>query len=169
MGSALGRVVVTEHTQDDPQPGRGSTPQGSRSCATGRASTPQRSRFRSRILLIWGVAGSSMGQELLLAPPGVERLATAAPKGTDTRGFFGNPPEKDDAGVRVGEDSDERTCGCLAGRSWKRSGRWTEPGRNGNRGDGDGDGDVCPWGVGHMSLQGCRLWLRGVVKFSLKC
>ena len=197
MGSALGRVVI-EHTQGDPQPGRGSTPQGSRSCATGRASTPQRSRFRSRIPLIWGVAGNSMGQELLLAPAGlsgepaslrprsscagsspghtpprgtpipprlgatprtsrqpawprwvrhraVESLATAAPKGTDTRGFFGNPPEKDDAGVRVGEDSEEGLCGCWPGRRWGDRVDGQNPG--GDRGGGRMSrwvGDTCP-------------------------
>lgn len=62
---------ITEHTQDDPEPGRASTPLRSRSYATGRASTPQRSRIRSRIPVTWAFSGSSMGPEVLIVPAGV--------------------------------------------------------------------------------------------------
>ena len=56
------------------------------------------------------------------------------------------------------------------GEELEGSGGWTRrPGLQGK-------GDVCPkevgtyvlGAVGRMSPQGCRLWLRGVAKFSLK-
>ncbi len=98
----------------------------------------------------------------------VERPATAAAKSTDTRGFFGNPPEKTEAVMRVGEHSEKgvRVDGRSGvtetiGRTDKNLG-----GGNGNGGRGGGRmslgvGDVCP-------RRGCGLWLRGVAKFSLK-
>ncbi len=92
-----------------------------------------------------------------------ERLDTAAPKSTDTRGFFGNPPKKAEAGARIGEDSEKGVFGWRAGRSWRDRVDGQDP--RGGTGTGTyvpGMGDTCP-------RRGRRLWLRGVAKFSLKC
>ena len=80
-GIVAGLVVATEHTQGDPQPGRGSTPQGvalnrnrsrfhpPRGRASGRGSTPD----RSRILLTWAFAASPTEQTPWAATSGIRR------------------------------------------------------------------------------------------------
>ena len=70
-------------------------------------------------------------------------------RSSSSRGFFGNPPEKADAAVRVEEDSEKEVSGGLVGPGGIGRTDSTPGGtRTGNGEREDGDGDVCPDGWG---------------------
>ena len=78
----------------------------------------------------------------------VERLATAAPKSTDTRGFFGYPREG--RGTSASRGGQRKGCAC----EWLAGGDGGIGRMDRTQGGTGPGGRMSRWGGGHMSRQG---------------